>query len=152
MNRSWLLVETITIRVSGFRVAGGRQSGAMLFSPLGVMGNEDGGTGPKSSGSASSQTGSGYSTDMSEDHLGQEPTAGSSLNSESQNSDSDEQVSGTPQGFPEEFPYCCLFVNVMNNNRIYTAPSTIIHTHSLTYEGQHTPPSFGLYVLLSLLC
>ncbi|XP_048858560.1 transmembrane protein KIAA1109 homolog isoform X2 [Brienomyrus brachyistius] len=85
----WIMFEC---GMENLTVKGGRQSGAMLFSSLGVMVNEDGGTGLKSNGSSGSQPGSGYSTDVSEDHLGQDPAAGSSFSSESNSDEQDEGV------------------------------------------------------------
>lgn len=73
--------------------SGGRQSGAVLYSAFGVMGEADNGVRigvSKSNGSSGSQTGSGYSTDVSDDNL---PNDGQSPASEpNNNSDSDEQV------------------------------------------------------------
>lgn len=81
--------------VSGL-LPGGRQSGAVLYNAFGVMGHLDGGgkTGTgKSNGSTGSQTGSGYSTDVSDDNL---PNDVISPNSDANdNSDSDEQVRTT---------------------------------------------------------
>lgn len=71
---------------------GGRQSGAVLYSAFGVMGGVDSGVRDgvsKSNGSSGSQTGSGYSTDVSDDNL---PNDAQSAPSEPNNSDSDEQV------------------------------------------------------------
>lgn len=73
--------------------AGGRQSGAILYNAFGVMGRSDNGgkTGmSKSNGSTGSQTGSGYSTDVSDDNLPHDTISpGSDAN---EHSDSDEQV------------------------------------------------------------
>lgn len=72
---------------------GGRQSGAVLYNAFGVMGHfENGGkTGTsKSNGSTGSQTGSGYSTDVSDDNLQHDATSpNSDVNDQS---DSDDQV------------------------------------------------------------
>lgn len=73
--------------------AGGRQSGAILYNAFGVMGSCDTGgqTGmSKSNGSTGSQTGSGYSTDMSDDNLPHD--AVSPVSDVNEHSDSDEQV------------------------------------------------------------
>lgn len=74
-------------------VAGGRQSGAILYNSFGVMGRSDTGgkTGmSKSNGSTGSQTGSGYSTDVSDDNL--PPDAVSPASDVNEHSDSDDQV------------------------------------------------------------
>ena len=74
-------------------VAGGRQSGAILYNAFGVMGRSDvgGKTGmSKSNGSTGSQTGSGYSTDVSDDTLPHDPISPASDVNE--HSDSDDQV------------------------------------------------------------
>lgn len=73
--------------------AGGRQSGAVLYSAFGVMGEADNGVRhgvSKSNGSSGSQTGSGYSTDVSDDNLPND--AQSPASEPNNNSDSDEQV------------------------------------------------------------
>lgn len=74
--------------------AGGRQSGAVLYNAFGVMGSADAGGQPgmsKFNGSSGSQTGSGYSTDMSDDNL--PPDAFSPVSDlNEQSADSDEQV------------------------------------------------------------
>lgn len=74
--------------------AGGRQSGALLYNAFGVMGNADAGGQPgrsKFNGSSGSQTGSGYSTDMSDDNLPHDVISPvSEVNDRSD--DSDEQV------------------------------------------------------------
>lgn len=72
---------------------GGRQSGAVLYSAFGVMGEADTGVRggvSKSNGSSGSQTGSGYSTDVSDDNLPND--AHSPASEPNNNSDSDEQV------------------------------------------------------------
>lgn len=74
-------------------VSGGRQSGAILYNAFGVMGRSDTGgkTGmSKSNGSTGSQTGSGYSTDVSDDNL--PPDAISPASDVNEHSDSDDQV------------------------------------------------------------
>lgn len=74
-------------------VTGGRQSGAILYNAFGVMGHfENGGkTGmSKCNGSTGSQTGSGYSTDVSDDNL--QPDATSPNSDVNEQSDSDDQV------------------------------------------------------------
>lgn len=74
-------------------VAGGRQSGAILYNAFGVMGRSDTGgkTGmSKSNGSTGSQTGSGYSTDVSDDNLPHD--AISPASDVNEHSDSDDQV------------------------------------------------------------
>lgn len=73
--------------------SGGRQSGAVLYSAFGVMGGADSGVRDgvsKSNGSSGSQTGSGYSTDVSDDNLPND--AQSPASEPNNNSDSDEQV------------------------------------------------------------
>lgn len=75
-------------------IAGGRQSGAVLYNAFGVMGRSDTGgkTGmSKSNGSTGSQTGSGYSTDVSDDNLPHDATSPASDANEQ--SDSDDQAS-----------------------------------------------------------
>lgn len=79
--------------------AGGRQSGAILYNSFGVMGRLDTGgkTGmSKSNGSTGSQTGSGYSTDVSDDNLPHDTIGPASDANE--NSDSDDQVRDTARG------------------------------------------------------
>ncbi|XP_014897189.1 bridge-like lipid transfer protein family member 1 [Poecilia latipinna] len=88
----WIMFEC---GIENLTVKGGRQSGAVLYNAFGVMGHSDGGgkTGTgKSNGSTGSQTGSGYSTDVSDDNL---PNDIISPNSDANdNSDSDEQDEG----------------------------------------------------------
>ncbi|XP_029688607.1 transmembrane protein KIAA1109 homolog [Takifugu rubripes] len=65
----WIMFEC---GIENLTVKGGRQSGAVLYNAFGVMGNSDTGGQPgtsKFNGSTGSQTGSGYSTDMSDDNL-----------------------------------------------------------------------------------
>ncbi|XP_062852110.1 bridge-like lipid transfer protein family member 1 isoform X3 [Trichomycterus rosablanca] len=87
----WIMFEC---GIENLTVKGGRQSGAVLYSAFGVMGGADtavkGGV-SKSNGSSGSQTGSGYSTDVSDDNL---PNDAHSPASEPNNSDSDEQDEG----------------------------------------------------------
>lgn len=74
--------------------AGGRQSGAVLYNAFGVMGNAEPGGQPgvsKVNGSTGSQTGSGYSTDMSDDNLPHDAVSPLSEGNE-RSDDSDEQV------------------------------------------------------------
>ncbi|KAL0968995.1 hypothetical protein UPYG_G00220970 [Umbra pygmaea] len=88
----WIMFEC---GIENLTVKGGRQSGAVLYSAFGIMGQS--GTGlkkglSKSNGSSGSQTGSGYSTDVSDDNL---PNDATSPNSEAnENSDSDDQDEG----------------------------------------------------------
>lgn len=73
--------------------SGGRQSGAVLYNAFGVMGRSDTGGKAgvtKSNGSTGSQTGSGYSTDVSDDNLPHDPLSPASDANE--HSDSDDQV------------------------------------------------------------
>ncbi|XP_032403461.1 transmembrane protein KIAA1109 homolog [Xiphophorus hellerii] len=88
----WIMFEC---GIENLTIKGGRQSGAVLYNAFGVMGHSDGGgkTGTgKSNGSTGSQTGSGYSTDVSDDNL---PNDVISPNSDANdNSDSDEQDEG----------------------------------------------------------
>ncbi|XP_028809537.1 bridge-like lipid transfer protein family member 1 isoform X2 [Denticeps clupeoides] len=88
----WIMFEC---GIENLTVKGGRQSGAVLYSAFGVMGGADGhvkGGASKSNGSSGSQTGSGYSTDVSDDNL---PNDAQSPTSEhNNNSDSDEQDEG----------------------------------------------------------
>ncbi|XP_069049556.1 bridge-like lipid transfer protein family member 1 isoform X2 [Lepisosteus oculatus] len=88
----WIMFEC---GIENLTVKGGRQSGAVLYSAFGVMGKADG---PerngllKSNGSSGSQTGSGYSTDVSDDNLPHDAASPSS--DANGNSDSDEQDEG----------------------------------------------------------
>ncbi|CAB1331023.1 unnamed protein product, partial [Coregonus sp. 'balchen'] len=88
----WIMFEC---GIENLTVKGGRQSGAVLYSAFGMMGQS--GTGvntcmSKSNGSSGSQTGSGYSTDVSDDLL---PNGATSPNSDAnRNSDSDDQDEG----------------------------------------------------------
>uniref|UniRef100_A0A8C7RE07 KIAA1109 n=1 Tax=Oncorhynchus mykiss TaxID=8022 RepID=A0A8C7RE07_ONCMY len=88
----WIMFEC---GIENLTVKGGRQSGAVLYSAFGMMGQS--GTGvnigmSKSNGSSGSQTGSGYSTDVSDDNL---PNDATSPNSDANgNSDSDDQDEG----------------------------------------------------------
>ncbi|KAL2098940.1 hypothetical protein ACEWY4_005420 [Coilia grayii] len=88
----WIMFEC---GIENLTVKGGRQSGAILYSAFGVMGGNDGcvkGGASRSNGSSGSQTGSGYSTDVSDDNLpndAQNPTSEPNINS-----DSDEQDEG----------------------------------------------------------
>ncbi|KAM9476517.1 bridge-like lipid transfer protein family member 1 isoform 2-T2 [Clarias gariepinus] len=88
----WIMFEC---GIENLTVKGGRQSGAVLYSAFGVMGGADTGVKGgvnKSNGSSGSQTGSGYSTDVSDDNL---PNDTHSPASEpNNNSDSDEQDEG----------------------------------------------------------
>ncbi|KAM4723529.1 LOW QUALITY PROTEIN: bridge-like lipid transfer protein family member 1 [Anableps anableps] len=88
----WIMFEC---GIENLTVKGGRQSGAVLYNAFGVMGHSDAGgkTGvTKSNGSTGSQTGSGYSTDVSDDNL---PNDVISPNSDAnEHSDSDEQDEG----------------------------------------------------------
>lgn len=80
-------------------VTGGRQSGAVLYNAFGVMGCSDtGGKNgvTKNNGSTGSQTGSGYSTDMSDDNL--PPDAISPNSDANEHTDSDDQVRGRKSG------------------------------------------------------
>ncbi|KAI4804489.1 hypothetical protein KUCAC02_026115, partial [Chaenocephalus aceratus] len=85
----WIMFEC---GIENLTVKGGRQSGAILYNSFGVMGRSDtvGKTGiSKSNGSTGSQTGSGYSTDVSDDNL---PNDAVSPDSDAkENSDSDDQ-------------------------------------------------------------
>lgn len=87
-------INTGETRASLLLSAGGRQSGAVLYNAFGVMGHSDTGGPPgtsKFNGSSGSQTGSGYSTDMSDDNL--PPDAISPVSDANEHSDdSDEQV------------------------------------------------------------
>ncbi|MFT7806383.1 uncharacterized protein KIAA1109 homolog isoform X8 [Arapaima gigas] len=93
----WIMFEC---GIENLTVKGGRQSGAMLFSAFGVMGKDGvakAGT-SKSNGSSGSQTGSGYSTDVSDDNLPHDasnaPATTSPASDPNENSDSDEQDEG----------------------------------------------------------
>ncbi|XP_065153130.1 bridge-like lipid transfer protein family member 1 isoform X4 [Paramisgurnus dabryanus] len=87
----WIMFEC---GIENLTVKGGRQSGAVLYSAFGVMGAADSGVRDgvtKSNDSSGSQTGSGYSTDVSDDNL---PNDTQSPASEPNNSESDEQDEG----------------------------------------------------------
>ncbi|KAG7510694.1 hypothetical protein JOB18_028724 [Solea senegalensis] len=89
----WIMFEC---GIENLTVKGGRQSGAILYNAFGVMGQSDtvGKTGiSKSNGSTGSQTGSGYSTDVSDDNLTHDPLSpASDLNEHSDSDDQDEGV------------------------------------------------------------
>ncbi|XP_056282678.1 bridge-like lipid transfer protein family member 1 isoform X9 [Pseudoliparis swirei] len=88
----WIMFEC---GIENLTVKGGRQSGAILYNSFGVMGRLDTGgkTGmSKSNGSTGSQTGSGYSTDVSDDNLPHDTIGPASDANE--NSDSDDQDEG----------------------------------------------------------
>ncbi|KAJ8281426.1 hypothetical protein GJAV_G00067550 [Gymnothorax javanicus] len=88
----WIMFEC---GIENLTVKGGRQSGAVLYNAFGVMGKGDGtekNGRSKSNGSSGSQTGSGYSTDVSEENLPHDPASPSS--DPNANSDSDEQDEG----------------------------------------------------------
>ncbi|XP_072533895.1 bridge-like lipid transfer protein family member 1 isoform X2 [Salminus brasiliensis] len=88
----WIMFEC---GIENLTVKGGRQSGAILYSAFGVMGGADTGVRggvSKSNGSSGSQTGSGYSTDVSDDNLPND--AHSPASEPNNNSDSDEQDEG----------------------------------------------------------
>uniref|UniRef100_A0A665TUQ1 Si:ch211-233a24.2 n=1 Tax=Echeneis naucrates TaxID=173247 RepID=A0A665TUQ1_ECHNA len=88
----WIMFEC---GIENLTVKGGRQSGAILYNAFGVMGRSDAGgkTGiSKSNGSTGSQTGSGYSTDVSDDNLAHD--AMSPASDVNEHSDSDEQDEG----------------------------------------------------------
>uniref|UniRef100_A0A3Q2U1G3 Bridge-like lipid transfer protein family member 1 middle region domain-containing protein n=1 Tax=Fundulus heteroclitus TaxID=8078 RepID=A0A3Q2U1G3_FUNHE len=88
----WIMFEC---GIENLTVKGGRQSGAVLYNAFGVMGHCDaaGKTGlTKSNGSTGSQTGSGYSTDVSDDNLPHDVVSPNSDANE--HSDSDEQDEG----------------------------------------------------------
>ncbi|XP_028294367.1 bridge-like lipid transfer protein family member 1 isoform X3 [Gouania willdenowi] len=88
----WIMFEC---GIENLTVKGGRQSGAVLYNAFGVMGRSDTGakTGmSKSNGSTGSQTGSGYSTDASDDNLPHDTISPNSDGNE--HSDSDEQDEG----------------------------------------------------------
>ncbi|XP_073775826.1 bridge-like lipid transfer protein family member 1 isoform X4 [Danio rerio] len=88
----WIMFEC---GIENLTVKGGRQSGAVLYSAFGVMGGADSGVRDgvsKSNDSSGSQTGSGYSTDVSDDNLPND--AQSPASEPNNNSDSDEQDEG----------------------------------------------------------
>ncbi|XP_037550709.1 transmembrane protein KIAA1109 homolog [Nematolebias whitei] len=88
----WIMFEC---GIENLTVKGGRQSGAILYNAFGVMGCSDTGakTGvSKNNGSTGSQTGSGYSTDMSDDNL--PPDAISPNSDANEHTDSDDQDEG----------------------------------------------------------
>nr|XP_061781040.1 bridge-like lipid transfer protein family member 1 isoform X3 [Nerophis lumbriciformis] len=88
----WIMFEC---GIENLTVKGGRQSGAILYNAFGVMRHSDTGgrTGvPHLNGSTSSQTGSGYSTDASDDNLPRDVVSPPSDVNE--HSDSDEQDEG----------------------------------------------------------
>uniref|UniRef100_A0A8D3ECB9 KIAA1109 n=1 Tax=Scophthalmus maximus TaxID=52904 RepID=A0A8D3ECB9_SCOMX len=88
----WIMFEC---GIENLTVKGGRQSGAVLYNAFGVMGHSDTGGKmgiSKSNGSTGSQTGSGYSTDVSDDNLTHDPMSPASDVNE--NSDSDDQDEG----------------------------------------------------------
>uniref|UniRef100_A0A3P8UCF5 Bridge-like lipid transfer protein family member 1 middle region domain-containing protein n=1 Tax=Cynoglossus semilaevis TaxID=244447 RepID=A0A3P8UCF5_CYNSE len=89
----WIMFEC---GIENLTVKGGRQSGAVLYNAFGLMGHSDTGakTGTcKSNGSTGSQTGSGYSTDVSDDNLTHDPLSpGSDVNEHSDSDDQDEGV------------------------------------------------------------
>ncbi|XP_069098559.1 bridge-like lipid transfer protein family member 1 isoform X3 [Pleurodeles waltl] len=88
----WIMFEC---GIENLTVKGGRQSGAMLYSAFGVMGKSDTNEKDalfKSNISSDSPTGSGYSTDMSDDNI---PVDGVSASSDiNGNSITDEQDEG----------------------------------------------------------
>nr|XP_033498960.1 transmembrane protein KIAA1109 homolog [Epinephelus lanceolatus] len=89
----WIMFEC---GIENLTVKGGRQSGAILYNSFGVMGRSDTGgkTGmSKSNGSTGSQTGSGYSTDVSDDNLPHDAISpASDVNEHSDSDDQDEGV------------------------------------------------------------
>ncbi|XP_072313657.1 bridge-like lipid transfer protein family member 1 [Eucyclogobius newberryi] len=88
----WIMFEC---GIENLTVKGGRQSGAVLYNAFGVMGRTDTGgkTGTsKCNGSTGSQTGSGYSTDVSDDNLPHDPL--SPPTDANEHSDSDDQDEG----------------------------------------------------------
>ncbi|KAM7376688.1 hypothetical protein PAMP_006401 [Pampus punctatissimus] len=89
----WIMFEC---GIENLTVKGGRQSGAILYNAFGVMGRSDTGgkTGmSKSNGSTGSQTGSGYSTDVSDDNLPHDTVSpASDVNEHSDSDDQDEGV------------------------------------------------------------
>uniref|UniRef100_A0A672J8A9 Si:ch211-233a24.2 n=1 Tax=Salarias fasciatus TaxID=181472 RepID=A0A672J8A9_SALFA len=89
----WIMFEC---GIENLTVKGGRQSGAVLYNAFGVMGRSDaaGKTGmSKSNGSTGSQTGSGYSTDVSDDNLPHDAISpASDVNEHSDSDDQDEGV------------------------------------------------------------
>uniref|UniRef100_A0A8C5A5B5 KIAA1109 n=1 Tax=Gadus morhua TaxID=8049 RepID=A0A8C5A5B5_GADMO len=86
----WIMFEC---GIENLTVKGGRQSGAILYSAFGAMGHTDA-TGKmgmsKSNGSMGSQTGSGYSTDVSDNNL--PPDTQGPVSDEHSDSDQDEGV------------------------------------------------------------
>ncbi|XP_037833891.1 transmembrane protein KIAA1109 homolog isoform X13 [Kryptolebias marmoratus] len=88
----WIMFEC---GIENLTVKGGRQSGAILYNSFGVMGRSDNGGKTevsKNNGSTGSQTGSGYSTDVSDDNL--PPDAISPNSDANDNTDSDDQDEG----------------------------------------------------------
>ncbi|MED6277141.1 hypothetical protein CHARACLAT_010300, partial [Characodon lateralis] len=88
----WIMFEC---GIENLTVKGGRQSGAILYNAFGVMGHSDTGGKvgmTKCNGSTGSQTGSGYSTDVSDDNL--PPDVVSPSSDANEHSDSDEQDEG----------------------------------------------------------
>ncbi|XP_077586910.1 bridge-like lipid transfer protein family member 1 isoform X3 [Stigmatopora nigra] len=89
----WIMFEC---GIENLTVKGGRQSGAILYNAFGMMGRSDtdGKAGiPKSNGSTGSQTGSGYSTDVSDDNLPHDTVnPPSDVNGHSDSDDQDEGV------------------------------------------------------------
>ncbi|XP_077476639.1 bridge-like lipid transfer protein family member 1 [Stigmatopora argus] len=89
----WIMFEC---GIENLTVKGGRQSGAVLYNAFGMMGRSDtdGKAGiPKSNGSTGSQTGSGYSTDVSDDNLPHDSVSPpSDVNGHSDSDDQDEGV------------------------------------------------------------
>ncbi|XP_037098160.1 transmembrane protein KIAA1109 homolog isoform X2 [Syngnathus acus] len=90
----WIMFEC---GIENLTVKGGRQSGAILYNAFGVMGRSDadGKAGiPKANGSIGSQTGSGYSTDASDDNLPRDAVRPPSddVNGHSDSDDQDEGV------------------------------------------------------------
>ncbi|XP_061651565.1 bridge-like lipid transfer protein family member 1 [Phyllopteryx taeniolatus] len=89
----WIMFEC---GIENLTVKGGRQSGAILYNAFGMMGPSDtGGKAgiPKSNGSLGSQTGSGYSTDVSDDNLPRDTVSPTSeVNGHSDSDDQDEGV------------------------------------------------------------
>ncbi|XP_061700534.1 bridge-like lipid transfer protein family member 1 isoform X13 [Syngnathoides biaculeatus] len=89
----WIMFEC---GIENLTVKGGRQSGAILYNAFVMMGpSENGGKAglPKSNGSIGSQTGSGYSTDVSDDNLPRDTVSpASDANGYSDLDDQDEGV------------------------------------------------------------
>ncbi|KAM8915679.1 bridge-like lipid transfer protein family member 1 isoform 6-T6 [Spinachia spinachia] len=88
----WIMFEC---GIENLTVKGGRQSGAILYNSFGVMGRSDAGGKAgtsKCNGSTGSQTGSGYSTDVSDDNLPNDTMSPASGANE--HSDSDDQDEG----------------------------------------------------------